>query len=219
MKLGRGGILGLFFVAASLLVTLALYRRLPDPVPTHWNASMKANGWTAKPWGALLGPILLAALWILFWILPRISPRGFRFDSFGGVWQILQAAILGALFVITSVALLAATGAAIPLERVVGAALGLLLMVLGIFMGKLTKNFFVGIRTPWTLASDEVWFKTHQLGGKLFAAAGAALLVTALAGLGLVIGMAALGAAAVVSVVYSYLVYKRTEGFQDRVRP
>src|SRR5712692_232712 len=111
MKLGRGEILGLVFVLASILLALALYSRLPDPVPTHWNTSLKVNGWTPKPWGALLSPFILAFSWILFLALPRISPGGFRFEAFRRTWQIIQAAILGVLFLVTSVSLLVAAGA------------------------------------------------------------------------------------------------------------
>ena len=215
MKLGRGEVLGLVFVVASFLVAIALYSRLPDPVPTHWNASLKANGWTPKPWGALLPAIILAVSLVLFLVLPRISPRGFRFETFGRTWQIIEAAILGALFLVTSVSLLAAAGARIPVDRLIAAAIGLLLMILGNFMGKLTRNFFVGIRTPWTIASEEVWLRTHQLGGKLFVLAGALLLIAGLMGFGLVAAFVAVGAAAIVSVVYSYVLYRKIKGFRE----
>jgi uncharacterized membrane protein len=82
-------------------------------------------------------------------------------------------------------------------------------------MGKLGKNFFIGIRTPWTLASDEVWFRTHRLGGKLFVLAGLLVFAAGVFGAGPFAPMAAIGAAALVSVVYSYLLYRRLEGFKE----
>jgi uncharacterized membrane protein len=82
-------------------------------------------------------------------------------------------------------------------------------------MGKVTRNFFVGIRTPWTLASDEVWLRTHRFGGRLFVLAGLVLLVSAVLGGGWVVAAIAIGSAAVLSVVYSYVVYRRVEGFKE----
>ncbi len=98
-------------------------------------------------------------------------------------------------------------------ERIVPIAVGLLFIVLGNYMGKIRKNFFIGIRTPWTLASDEVWARTHRLGGYLFVAAGALMVVMPLVGLGGVGIVAASLIAALVPVVYSFIAYKRIEGF------
>ena len=103
------------------------------------------------------------------------------------------------------------------MRRGAGAAVGILLAVLGNFLGKVTRNFFVGIRTPWTLASDEVWYKTHRLGGKLFVLAGLAVFVLSLAGAGPIAVGVVIGAAALISVVASYLFYRRIEGFKGEV--
>ena len=105
-----------------------------------------------------------------------------------------------------------------PMERAIPAGVGLLLVVLGNFMGKLTKNFFVGIRTPWTLASDEVWLRTHRLGGKLFVLAGAGLFVAGLSGAGHVAILLAVVVAAGIPVAYSYVVYRKLEGFKGSGR-
>lgn len=209
MMLDRGQVLGLLFVVASLALTAAVYPRLPDPVPTHWSFEMEPDGFTPKPWGAFLPAGMLGAAWLLFVVLPRISPRGFRFESFSRVWRILQPTLMGFFFLVTSLILATAAGARMPLERALGAAMGVMLIVLGNFMGKLTKNFFIGIRTPWTIASDEVWLRTHRLGGKLFVLAGVALFAAAAAGVGMVVAIGAVVAAALISAVYSYVLYRR----------
>jgi uncharacterized membrane protein len=90
-------------------------------------------------------------------------------------------------------------------------AVGLLLIVLGNYMGKLRKNFFVGIRTPWTLASDDVWERTHRMGGRVFVLAGLASVVAALAGAAPGTMLYVLAAAAIVTVAYSYLIYRLRE--------
>ncbi|MDQ2970621.1 MAG: SdpI family protein [Acidobacteriota bacterium] len=215
MKLDRGQVLGLLFVAASLALTAAVYPRLPDPMPTHWSSEMEPDGFTPKPLGAFLPAGILGGVWLLFVVLPRISPRGFRFESFSRAWRVLQPTLMGFFFLVTSLILATAAGARVPLERALGASMGVMLIVLGNFMGKLTKNFFIGIRTPWTIASDEVWLRTHRLGGKLFVLAGVALFAAAAAGVGMVVAIGAVVVAALISAVYSYVLYRRLEGFRE----
>ena len=128
-------------------------------------------------------------------------------------------AILAFLFLVHILVLLSATGARVEMNRAIPIGVGLLLVLLGNYLGKTTKNFFLGIRTPWTLASDEVWLRTHRLGGKLFVLAGVVCFVSGLAGGSLAPAMAAVGAAALASVVYSYVVYRRIEGFKDTEPP
>ncbi|MEZ4364105.1 MAG: SdpI family protein [Kofleriaceae bacterium] len=101
------------------------------------------------------------------------------------------------------------------MDRAVPAALGGLLVVFGNFMGKLTRNFFVGIRTPWTLASEEVWLRTHRLGGKVIVLAGLGLVLSSALGGGFVFVIAAIALVAVIPIVYSYVLYRRLEGFRD----
>ena len=110
-------------------------------------------------------------------------------------------------------------GKPVDMNRGVEAGVGLLLIVLGNFMGKITRNFFVGIRTPWTLASDEVWLRTHRLGGKLFVLAGAVFFVCGILGLGAMAPFAATAVAALVSIAYSYVIYRKIEGFKEAEPP
>src|SRR6266540_1592690 len=182
MKLSRTHLLSSGFIVLSFVMTAVLYNRLPEWVPTHWNARGDANGFMPKPWGPFLLPLTMAFTYVLLVVLPRISPQGYRMDRFKAVFELMQASLLAFLFLLTVLALLAGIGVAVPMNRAIFAGLGLLFIVLGNFMGKVTKNFFVGIRTPWTLASDEVWLRTHRLGGKLFVLAGLAVLVSSLLG-------------------------------------
>ena len=107
----------------------------------------------------------------------------------------------------------AALGAAFNISTVVMVAVGLLLMALGNFMGKVRKNFFIGIRTPWTLASDEVWAKTHRLGGWCLVIAGAAMALLAVLAPTVEWIIYIVVAMALIPVVYSYIAYRRIEGF------
>ena len=217
MKLHRGEILALALVLAAFVVTGALYSRLPEKIPSHWNIRGEVDSYSSKPFGPFVLPAVMAGLALVFLVLPAVSPRGFRFDRFRGVWGVLQSAILAFLLLIHALVLLAATGRPVDMTRGIEAGVGLLLAVVGNFFGKLTRNFFVGIRTPWTLASEEVWMRTHRLAGKLFVLAGLAMFVLALAGAGPIAMMIVVGAAALVSVVASYVFYRRIEGFKEEI--
>ena len=211
----RRDIVSLALIVTAFAFSAALYPRLPERLPTHWNIQGQPDGFTGKPWGPFLLPLLMTGLYLLLLVLPRISPKGYRFEAFRGVWEIVRTAILAFLFLVHILVLLSATGARVEMNRAIPIGVGLLLVLLGNYLGKTTKNFFLGIRTPWTLASDEVWLRTHRLGGKLFVLAGLVCVVSGLAGGSLVPAMAAVGAAALASVVYSYVVYRRIEGFKE----
>src|ERR1700733_4433072 len=175
MKILRENLLSLLIVLACFALTAALYGRMPDPVPTHWSLRGVADGFTPKPWGPFLMPLTAAGLLGGLVALRALAPREMPVERFARVYTILTAALVAFLALVTALTSLAAVGAAVDMNRALGLGTGLLFVVLGNFMGKLTRNFFVGIRTPWTLVSDEVWLRTHRLGGKLFVLAGVGL--------------------------------------------
>ena len=204
------------FTAAvlALLATalsIAFYDRLPDPVPTHFDLNGNPNGYTPKPFGAFVMPFLIAALGLVLSVLPKISPRGYTLEAFGRVFEIFSITILGVIFVVGVVALFEALGWRPPLDRVVLPLVGVILIVIGNFMGKLRRNFFVGIRTPWTLADEEVWYRTHRLGGPLFVIAGIVLMAGPFFGAGVPFVIPVLIVAALIPVVYSYVIYRRLQ--------
>jgi uncharacterized membrane protein len=91
------------------------------------------------------------------------------------------------------------------------AGMGVLFVVMGNLLGKVTRNFFVGIRTPWTLANEEVWNRTHRLGGKLFVVAGLVVVAAAFTGVSMWPVFIAIGLAGLIPIVYSYVLYRRLE--------
>ena len=190
-----------------------MYSALPDPMPTHWNAAGQADDYMPKLQGAVVLAAVPAFIFIIFRLIPVISPRGFRTESFTGVLNILMTASVVFGSVIGIVTIQAALGAEFNISTVVMVAVGLLLMVLGNFMGKVRKNFFIGIRTPWTLASDEVWAKTHRLGGWCLVIAGAAMALLAVLAPTVEWIIYIVVVMALIPVVYSYVAYRRIEGF------
>jgi len=204
--------LGFLFVVAAFAMFAWRYPALPDPMPTHWNAAGQVDGWMPKFWGAFLFPIVMAAVWLTFLVLPRISPKGFEMEPFLRAWGVCKVTILALLLFIGVLVLRAAeSGGELPRTPLL-ASLGVLFVVLGNLLGKVTRNFFVGIRTPWTIASEEVWYRTHRLGGRLFVAAGLFVVAAAFFRQGVWPIVVAVGLAGLVPVVYSYVIYRRLEG-------
>lgn len=201
-------------VLAGFVLAAAMYRVLPDPMPSHFGVDGRPDDFLPKFWGVFLFPLVMLAVTLLLAVLPRISPRGFEMERFARTWKILRLTMLAFLLFVEILVFESARSGRPLSNRVVIGAVGLLFVIVGNFLGKLTRNFFAGIRTPWTLASEEVWYRTHRLAGKLFVAAG--LLIAASGflafSLPLLIGMiGALAAAALIPVVYSYFVYRKLE--------
>jgi uncharacterized membrane protein len=215
MKPTRSQVVSLLLVAAAFALAAALYARLPESVPTHWNASGVADGFVPKPWGPFVLPLVMLGMFVALFAMPGISPRGYGLERFQGVFELLRVVVMEFLFVVTALVLFAGIGAPIPMDRAVYGAAGLVFVVLGNFMGKLTRNFFLGIRTPWTLASEEVWLRTHRLAGKLFVLAGLALMAIGVMGGGVIAVLVTVAAAAGIPAVFSYVLYRRLEGITN----
>ena len=205
----------LFISALFVLILLATFvwlsPHMPARVPTHWNAQGQANGYMS-PLGAMLTPmIVIAALAMLTLLLPAISPRGFAITPFGSIFALIMLAVQAFVLVAALAVLVNAAGHPVQMPLISMLGICALLMVIGNYLGKLRKNFFIGIRTPWTLASDAVWERTHRIGGWLFMLAGAVGIALALAGGTLVVLVAIILSVALVLTVYSYIAYRRLE--------
>ncbi len=210
-------VISLLLVAGAIVASVIAYPNLPEQVPTHWNAAGEIDGYSSRLTGVLMGPLMAAGILVLMWLIPVISPKGFRTDAFQGVVNVFQVVLVAFMVGIGGLIIAAGFGRELSVERIVPIAVGVLFIVLGNYMSKIRKNFFIGIRTPWTLASDEVWARTHRLGGYLFVAAGALISVVPLLGLDsrfMIYGIVAASlVVAFVPVVYSFIAYKRIEGF------
>jgi len=204
-------VLGLLLVVAGFAMVIAQYAGLPDPMPTHWDAAGQVNGWMPKFWGAFLFPLIMAAIWLIFLVLPRISPHGFEMEPFMRAWGVLKVTTLALMLFVGALVLRAAKNGGELSQTAMFAAMGVLFVVMGNLLGKVTRNFFVGIRTPWTIANEEVWNRTHRLAGKLFVAAGLVVVASAFLGASIWPLIVAIGLAALIPVVYSYVLYRRLE--------
>lgn len=209
MSLRRAHLISLGLTMASFAIALALYSRLPDPVPTHWNLRGQVNGWTPKPWGAYALPLTQLGTLLFLILAPRLSPRGFSVARFGRAYAKIEVALMLFFTLMIAVGHGDAAGLHIvSMPHFVSVAVGLLFVILGNYFGKLTPNFYMGIRTPWTLASPEVWSRTHRLGGWLFVAGGLILAVSGLFHPSFVLFVIVLVTILVIPLVYSVVIYR-----------
>lgn len=208
MKPARTLIVSAVFMVIAAGVAAWLYPRLPAQMPVHWNASGQIDRYRPRSWVAAMPALLIAGIAALTVLLPLISPRRFEIAPFARIYGLLMLVTQGVILVVGLSVLLAGAGYPLPVPMIVMLAVGTLFMVIGNYMGKLRRNFFVGIRTPWTLSSDAVWERTHRMGGWLFMLGGLVAIVATLAGAPLWIALSALIAAALLPVAYSFWIYR-----------
>ena len=198
-------------IALAIAFSAAVYARLPERLPVHWNLHGEVDRYGSRAEGAFFLPGLMLLLWMLLRFLPRIDPRRANYAKFGDTYDLLVNSLV-ALFAVMHVALIGSSlGWPVSMARVVPALVGLQFIILGNALPRARSNWWFGIRTPWTLSNERVWARTHRVGGYLLAGAGFVLLVAA--GLPSVwtfaLGIAAVGSAAVGSLVYSYFAWKQ----------
>jgi uncharacterized membrane protein len=203
--------LGTAVAAAMWAFALAVYARLPQRIPSHWNLQGEVDGWMDKPWGALFQPFIATVMLGLLWLLPRIDPRRANVERFAEDRRLLINLIILFLAVVQVTTFGHALGWPVQVDRVILAAVGLLFVGLGNYLPRIRSNWFMGIRTPWTMDNERVWRATHRVGGRTFVAAGLVMALAALlpsparewtAG-------AATAFAIAVPLVYSYVAYRR----------
>ncbi|MGH8214642.1 MAG: SdpI family protein [Rhodanobacteraceae bacterium] len=211
MKQTGTWIASVIFVVVMLGVAVWIYPQLPAQTPIHWDAHGNVNGWMPRFWAAAFWPLMLLGLAVMFVILPVISPRKFEIRPFARTYGIVVLATLAFMLVVGTIGLLAGAGYHVSVQLVAPVAVGALFMVIGNFIGKFRKNFFVGIRTPWTLTSEVVWERTHRLAGWLFVLAGLGWIVGGLLHTSPVVLVVAALAAGFIPAIYSYFLYRRVE--------
>jgi uncharacterized membrane protein len=212
-----------YWAAALILVGLTwagsawIYPKLPETIPTHWNIKGQIDGYGSKTWAVFLMPFMMLLFLGLFRVLPYLSPKNFEINTFLSTYLFIMVVIVGLFAYLHAVILSAVwqhvSESARPIEigRYLLGGLFLFLGVLGSVMGKVRRNFYVGVRVPWTLASDRVWNDTHRVAAWSMVTGSFVGFVIVISGSSLILSFAPLIVSFIVPVVYSFVHYKRLE--------
>ncbi|ABY95510.1 MULTISPECIES: SdpI family protein [Thermoanaerobacter] len=191
------------------IFTFVVFGRLPDKIPMHWNISGQVDSFGPKQ-DVFILPSIITGVYFLMVFVPLIDPKKANYGKFAGAYRVIRAVLIIILSAVYLAATFSALGYKVNIDRLGNAIIPVMLIVFGSYMGKIQHNYFVGIRTPWTLADEEVWNKTHQMGGKVWLIAGI-VGVFALLFTGTWVGIlmfVLLVAAVIVPVVYSYVIFR-----------
>ena len=172
IKIRKAEFVVIGLVVCSFLIAFHFYAQAPEMVASHWNSKGEVNGYLPRFWGAFLVPFALLGLVLLFLIIPKIDPLRGNIERFRAYYD--GFVIIFCLFMLSIQVhgVLWNQGVKVSPNIVLPIGLGLLFYYLGVLMGHAKRNWFIGVRTPWTLSSDRVWDRTHRIAGVLFKIAG-----------------------------------------------
>ncbi|MGC8787971.1 MAG: SdpI family protein [Anaerolineae bacterium] len=211
MKATRIAIVAIILLAFA--AGISVYSKMPERMASHWNAQGEVDGYMPRFWGVFFLPFTLVGLAVLLLLLPRIDPLHKNIAQFQAQYERFVVLALTFFLYVYLFTLAANLGWKVDIVRVLAPGMAILFYGVGVLVEHAKRNYFIGIRTPWTLASEEVWNRTHRVGGKWFKIAG----LLALGGVvwpqwGIWFIMVPVLLVALYTMVYSYLEYQKVEG-------
>lgn len=212
MKIKLANIVSLLVIIISFGLAWYFYPRLPDMIVSHWGITGEPDDYMGKGFGLFFVPVLIIIFTGLFYLIPKIDPLKKNIESFRKYFDwfiIIFELFFLYLYILTIVFNL---GYKFNMLIWLMPAFVVLFYYVGVILGKAKRNYFVGIRTPWTLASDKVWDKTHKLGSILFKLATLPFLVAIfLPSIGFCIFIVYLIIIAIWLAIYSYLEFRKEQ--------
>ncbi|MBM3180457.1 MAG: SdpI family protein [Chloroflexi bacterium] len=204
-------IIVLALIAIALIAGALLWNQLPEQMASHWNENNQVDGSMSKFWGVWMMPLVTLGMFGLFLLIPNIDPLKANIAKFRPTFNLFIALIVAFMLYMHGLTFVWNLGFQnFKMSAAMLPFLGILFIFIGYMLRQAKRNWFIGIRTPWTLSSDSVWDKTHQLGSILFMVSGAFAVFGGLFG-----GMAAfwlmfvpLIGSSVFLMVYSYVLYR-----------
>ena len=199
-------------IAAATLAGLLLWNRLPDQMASHWNLHDEVDGYMPKFWGVFMLPLITLGMFLLFLAIPAIDPLKANIAQFREAFNLFIVLVVGFMLYLYGLTLAWSLGyTGFRMSGAMLPAIGLLFIFIGFMMRQAKRNFFIGIRTPWTLSSDTVWNETHRVGAVLFMISGALAFIGGFFGgtTAFWFMFAPIIGSTVFLLVYSYVLYQR----------
>lgn len=211
-------ILPIVLIVFAFALSFSFYHCLPEKIPSHWNIKGEIDAWQSKNFAVWFFPSLTLVFYLFMTFLPLIDPLRKNYLRFTTPYFWFRTVFVLFFVLLYLYTLFTALGGKLNINYFILPALSVLFFVIGLFLPKIKKNYFVGIRTPWTIHSEEVWDKTHKFSGKLFIAAGLiSLFATFFPDYSFLIFMTAVFSAVLISIAYSYFVFRQVGGFNNKV--
>jgi len=164
----RSEIIILGIIVVSSLIGMYFYPRMPGAIASHWNIRGEVDGYMSKFWGLFLMPLISLCLLLLFVLIPKIDPLKGNIEKFRNYYDGFIVLMIVFLFYVYLLTIFWNVGLRFNMIQLLAPAFGILFYYCGILIENAKRNWFIGIRTPWTLSSDKVWERTHKIGGRLF---------------------------------------------------
>jgi len=195
----------------TLVAWLIALPHLPATMPIHWGANGEADGFATKINAMILTVGIMVLIYFIIAFVPRIDPRKENYKYFSKTYNILLNAVLLLFFFVNMSTILQGLGYNVPMAYIAPIMAGLVFIIIGNYLQRVRSNYFMGIRTPWTLSNENVWKKTHRLSGKLFFIGGLLILISAFLpdGYKSVIMWGSIVLCVAIPYLYSYLAYKK----------
>lgn len=199
-------------LALDLAVSIYAYPHLPARVPIHWNWQGRVDRWGSPFSGAFLTFFITVGVYLLLLVVPAIDPRRINYARFSDTYRFIRLICVLFMVALHWVTMLVALGWPVSVYQVVLTGVSAVFLLLGNVMGRVKQNWFVGIRTPWTLSDEGVWNRTNRFGGRVWVVVGLVGIVGGVTGgtAGKVLFLVAMMLAILLPVVYSYLDFRRT---------
>jgi len=199
-------------ILASFFVGVYLYPQMPEKMASHWNAQGEVDGHISRFWGLFLMPLISIGLFFLFVAIPKIDPLKDNIKKFRKYYDIFVLLLIVFLFYLYLLTIFWNVGVRFSMVQLLVPAFGILFYYCGVLVENAKRNWFIGIRTPWTLSNENVWNKTHKLGGKLFKVSGIiAFLGMLFEKLALWFVLVPVIVTAFYTIIYSYFEYQKEE--------
>ena len=200
-------------ILTPYLFVAYFWNKFPDQIATHFDMDGKPNDYSSKVAGLLLFPGINILMYFLFIILPKIDPSRKNYGLFQDKFKIIRMLLHALLSFITMVTVFYSLGYQFNLSYVLYYGLLAFFLVMGNYIGNVRHNYFIGVRTPWTLANESVWTSTHRFTAKVWVS-GSLITMVVLpflpSGKSGVVFMVFVALISVAPIVYSYLEFKKT---------